>query len=141
MSQGLAVVLGIAVITLLVGLLWLVLTGFPAKGPHGLEILDPPIAIDSRARTRIYGALLIVVGCGLMIWSWCDGQIGGRNWTKMAVAGPTLIGVGMWIVIEAPDLPLDRFSPLGWILSLSGLAIGLFYGVFLKTGCLLFFGW
>ena len=96
--------------------------------------------MSNSMKSRLLGAVFALAGCGFVAWSWHDVHTGRLFSFKMAASGPFFVGMGAFFAIEAPDLPANRVSPLGWILSGAGLAVGLLYAEFLKTGRIPFMG-
>ncbi len=85
---------------------------------------------------RIRGVMFALIGIGFVVWSWRDANDRGSFFVKMAVLGPTMIGIGTWVMIEAPDPEHGKFSPLGWILIGLGVSTGVLYWRYLTTGVL-----
>jgi hypothetical protein len=136
--QGLALMLGIGFVGLFVVLLRLVQSGFRARGWHELGTPDRPIQIRSRAVSRLIGGLFALAGCGFLAWSWHEAHTNRSLNFKMAAGGPGFLGIRAYFLIEGPISTEDRPSTLGWILAMGGVAAGLLYSEFLRTGRLPF---
>ena len=67
-----------------------------------------------------------------MPWAWRAVQVQGSFLRGQAVLGPLLIGIGAWLVIEAPILGEHRPSRLGYALGGIGLVAGLLYSEWLR---------
>jgi formate hydrogenlyase subunit 3/multisubunit Na+/H+ antiporter MnhD subunit len=142
-TQGIALWLALIFVALFVALLFVVTRAFRARGWHEWGTAARPIRIRSRAASRLVGALVALVGCGLAMGSWADAHSQRFFSFKLATLGPTAIGIGAWMLIEGPVMPpkSENYPPpslLGWVMMISGFAIGLAYSEFLKTGRLPF---
>jgi len=125
---------------LLALLIWLVSGGFQKLGMHEWKQPSEPVRVFilTRAASRRLGVGLTSTGILLMSWMW-DMAHGGQLFDmKAAVLGPLLMGMGMWMMVEAPLAPdgltFSRLFPIGWVLCATGFAAGIVYAEFLKTG-------
>jgi hypothetical protein len=139
----LALVLALAFVALFVSLLWLVRQASLARGSwveEGRREDKPTPAPRATIRVgpRAVGVLVVLAGCGFVVWSWNEAHAGRMFSFKMATMGPLLIGVGVWAIVEGPEMPTRRVTPLGWILSGIGLLCGFLYAEFLRVGRLPF---
>lgn len=57
---------------------------------------------------------------------------------KLAVLCPTVVFMGVWLMIEAPTLPPKKSTPLAWFFLALGLVAGFLNVEFLRSGKILF---
>jgi hypothetical protein len=137
-NEGVPFILAAGFIAIFILLLWLVRAVSRSQGWHDIGTPARPLHIRSRGASRAIGALFALAGSAFMAWSWQQAHQDRFFITKMAAGGPAFVGMGAWMMIEGPELPANRPSPLGWSLSLAGLALGFLYAEFLRTGRLPF---
>lgn len=131
-TARIALVLGTVFLAVFVGLLYVVplaLRAFHNRG-KGWDARMQRLR-DSALFSQAVGLALAAAGCGIVLWTWSDFR-GGRMFSlKLAALGPTLMGYGTWLLIEAPPFPQPRPSALGWALTMLGLAAGIGYYAYL----------
>jgi hypothetical protein len=93
-----------------------------------------------RAKSRVAGAIALILGLAGVAWTWHAATASGSFPAKLSILGPGVVSVGFWLMVEGPELPLRRMSPLGWVFLALGLLAGVVFQQLLKTGRLTFLG-
>ncbi|MFO0951259.1 MAG: hypothetical protein U0835_08920 [Isosphaeraceae bacterium] len=134
--------LGLILVALMVmagvSLLWLL--GSVRRPDRAPAETPPPSPTDGKAGAftlslgpKAVGVLGVLTGLAFMGWAWHETHDLGRTPTKLAFLGPFLLCLGLWSVVEGPDLRARRITPLGWGFSAAGIALGVVYILILRS--------
>jgi hypothetical protein len=93
-----------------------------------------------RTKSRMAGVISAVLGLAGVGWTWQSARTAGSFPAKLSILGPVVIALGVWLIVEGPELPARKMSPLGWAFLVLGLVAGALFQQFLRTGRLAFFG-
>src|SRR5574341_287897 len=70
--------------------------------------------------SRAAGVLCFVVGAGLTVWAWRSALDGGQYGLKVAIIGPTVLVLGMGLLIHGKGIPTSGATRLTRIYGLAG---------------------
>ena len=90
--------------------------------------------MSTKRKIRLAGLAFWLMGNACMFMSWRDTLDQGRFSGKAAILGLFFLAFGLYVMIEAPPLPVKRTSVLGWILMIAGLGLGFLYAEWLMGG-------
>jgi hypothetical protein len=81
--------------------------------------------VTERMISRLAGAAISVVGLVFVAWPWYTALNAGYFSPKIALISPIFVFSGFAMVIEGPDLPVRKLTPLGWAFLIVGIMGGL----------------
>jgi hypothetical protein len=90
----------------------------------------------SGARSRLVGAAFMLVGCAVAGLMWAIYRSEGFYSLFGAWLGPFVATMGVWMLIEGPELPAHRLSLLGKLFACTGTILGLAFALALDEGWL-----
>ena len=90
--------------------------------------------MSERTKSRMAGVVLVVLGSAGVAWAWYQARATGSFASRGSMLGPIAVAVGLWLIVEGPELPAQRLSVLGWVFLVLGLIAGVLFREFLKSG-------
>lgn len=88
----------------------------------------------TKFRIRLFGLGFGLLGCTMMWWAWQDALSKGEFVGEAAFLGPFFVAFGLYIILEAPAIPVRRPSIFGWACTVVGLILGFLFAEFLRKG-------
>jgi hypothetical protein len=88
--------------------------------------------VTSPGRVRVLGILMLLLGVGMLGWQYSVFAYHETIDLKIGFLGPLFTCMSLWLVIEAPPFPPQRYSGLGLVLLCLGVISGLGNALWLK---------
>lgn len=88
--------------------------------------------VTNPRRVRVLGIMMLLLGAGMLWWQYGVFAYHDTIDLRIGFLGPFFLCLSLWLVLEAPSFPPQRYTRLGLILLTLGIISGLANALWLK---------